>query len=144
MSEGVSKNHKSSNKSNDLNSFRIYYIFSDFGILWVGGAKVGGWGAIHMCAHSCMHMDMQVCHANNYMLRNCKWPTPCLSCLTCVCVHMHVCACAINLELTKIIKFSLKIYDLWRYPYLWMGAHMDGHIDGWSHGWGHVKSLKIK
>ena len=26
----------------------------------------------------------------------------------------------INLDLTKIIQFCLKIYDLWRHPYLWM------------------------
>ena len=40
----------------------------------------------------------------------------------------------IKLELINIIQFCLKIYDLWRHPYLW--------VDGWVNGWAHVKSLK--
>ena len=40
----------------------------------------------------------------------------------------------IKLELIDIIRFCLKIYDLWRHPYLW--------VDGWVNGWAHVKSLK--
>ena len=40
----------------------------------------------------------------------------------------------IKLELINIIWFCLKIYDLWRYPYLW--------VDGWVNGWAHVKPLK--
>ena len=37
-------------------------------------------------------------------------------------------------ELIDIIRFYLKIYDLWRHPNLW--------VDGWVNGWAHVKSLK--
>ena len=37
-------------------------------------------------------------------------------------------------ELIDIIRFCLKIYDLWRHPHLW--------VDGWVNGWAHVKSLK--
>ena len=40
----------------------------------------------------------------------------------------------IKLELIDIIWFCLKIYGLWRHPYLW--------VDGWVNGWAHVKSLK--
>ena len=40
----------------------------------------------------------------------------------------------IKLECIDIIQFCLKIYDLWRHPYLW--------VDGWVNGWAHVKSLK--
>ena len=37
-------------------------------------------------------------------------------------------------ELIDIIRFCLKIYDLWTHPHLW--------TDGWVNGWAHVKSLK--
>ena len=37
----------------------------------------------------------------------------------------------INLDLIKIIKFCLKIYDLLRHPHLWVGV--------WVNGWGQVK-----
>ena len=37
----------------------------------------------------------------------------------------------INLDLIKIIKFCLKIYDLLRHPHLWVGV--------WINGWGQVK-----
>ena len=40
----------------------------------------------------------------------------------------------IKLELINIIWFCLKIYNLWRHPYLW--------VDGWVYGWAHVKPLK--
>ena len=33
----------------------------------------------------------------------------------------------INLDLIEIIQLSLKIYDLLRYPHLWVG----GWVDGW-------------
>ena len=39
-----------------------------------------------------------------------------------------------NLDLIEIIKFCLKIYDLWRHSHLW--------VDVWVDGWGHVKLLK--
>ena len=42
----------------------------------------------------------------------------------------------IKLELIVIIQFCLKIYDLWRHPYLWMSI--------WVNGWDHVKSPNIK
>ena len=37
----------------------------------------------------------------------------------------------INLDLIKIIKFCLKIYDLLRHPHLWVGV--------WVNGWSQVK-----
>ena len=40
----------------------------------------------------------------------------------------------IKIELINIISFCLKIYDLWRHPYLW--------VDGLVNGWAHVKPLK--
>ena len=40
----------------------------------------------------------------------------------------------IKLEFIDIIRFCLKIYDLWRHPHLW--------VNGWVNGWAHVKSLK--
>ena len=36
-----------------------------------------------------------------------------------------------NLDLIKIIKFCLKIYDLLRHPHRWVGV--------WVNGWGQVK-----
>ena len=66
------------------------------GSRWVGGC-LGAWGmSPHMCTCTNAHV---------YMYRNCKWLLtwrhPCLSCLTCMCVHacacvcmhVHVCAC---------------------------------------------------
>ena len=41
----------------------------------------------------------------------------------------------VKLELTDIIRFCLKIYDLWRHPHL--------SVDGWVNGWAHVKLLKL-
>ena len=41
----------------------------------------------------------------------------------------------IKLELIDIIRFCLKIYDLWRHPHIW--------VDVWVNGWAHVKSLKL-
>ena len=76
--------------------------------LWEGGRWVGGiWGHGGVPRHMHMHMHAHTCtcmhtHARNTkinMLENCKWlppwRQPCLSCLTCmhVCVHMHACAC---------------------------------------------------
>ena len=46
----------------------------------------------------------------------------------------HITKYRINLDLIKIIKFCLKIYNLSRHPYLW--------VDGWINGWAHVKPLK--
>ena len=45
----------------------------------------------------------------------------------------------INLDLIEIIQFCLKIYDLLRYPHLWvgvwvvlwMGGLMDGSMSQW-------------
>ena len=39
----------------------------------------------------------------------------------------------INCNLIEIVQFSLKMYDLWRHPHLWLGVWM-----------GLVKSLKVK
>ena len=41
----------------------------------------------------------------------------------------------INLDLIEIIQFGLKIYDLWRHPYPWLGAWvvrcMGGSVGQW-------------
>ena len=36
----------------------------------------------------------------------------------------------INLDLTEIILFCLKIYDLLRHPHLWVGIWVVGWMDG--------------
>ena len=60
----------------------------------------------------------------------------------------HITKNQINLELIKIIQFSLKICDLLRHPHLWMGGWVVGWISGLmdesTGGWDQVKSLKIK
>ena len=74
---------------------------------WLGtfpalaGVELGGsgsgcdWGChppcLHMHAHThtCTHM----CNTKIYMYRNCKWPPPCLLCLTCMHVCTHACLC---------------------------------------------------
>ena len=38
----------------------------------------------------------------------------------------------IKLELIDVIRFCLKIYDLWRHPHLW--------VDGWVNGLAHVNN----
>ena len=47
----------------------------------------------------------------------------------------HVTKYQINLDVTKIIQFCLKIYDLLRHPHLGVGVW----INGWVNGWGQVK-----
>ena len=43
----------------------------------------------------------------------------------------------INLDIIEIIKFCLKIYDLWRHLHLWVGVW----VDGWfSRSMGGVRS----
>ena len=44
----------------------------------------------------------------------------------------------INLDLIKIILFCLKIYDLLRHPYLWVGIWVVGWMGGWVNGWVHM------
>ena len=56
----------------------------------------------------------------------------------------HINKNQINLELIKIIQFSLKICDLLRHPHLWMGGWVDQWVNGWVNWWGQVKSLKIE
>ena len=41
--------------------------------------------------------------------------------------------------LIEMIRFCLKIYDLYRHPNPWVG----GWVGQWVNGWGWVKSLKI-
>ena len=41
----------------------------------------------------------------------------------------------INMDLTKIIQFCLKIYDLLRHPHLWVGVWMVRLMGGWMVGW---------
>ena len=38
----------------------------------------------------------------------------------------HITKYQINLDLIEIIQFCLKIYDLLRHPYLWVGVWVDG------------------
>ena len=33
-----------------------------------------------------------------------------------------------NVDLIKMIQFCLKIYDLWRHPYLWVGVWVVGWV----------------
>ena len=44
----------------------------------------------------------------------------------------------INLDLIKIILFCLKIYDLLRHPYVWVGIWVVGWMGGWVNGWVHM------
>ena len=43
----------------------------------------------------------------------------------------HITKYQINLDLIEIIQFCLKIYNLLRYPHLWVGVSING--------WGQVK-----
>ena len=46
----------------------------------------------------------------------------------------------INLDIIEIIQFCLKIYDLWRHLYLWVGVW----VDGWfSRSMGGVRSYYL-
>ena len=144
MSSGLFRGKESSNR---IKLSRLVQDLLNFGVLgflwlWGGGRWVGVSGGMgvspHMC--TCTHT-----HAHVYMNRNCKWPPtwrhPCLSCLTCMCMHawdtphtpmpihpsaipmpIHPSAIpmgdpgigqnSITLELIKIFQFCLKIYDL--------------------------------
>ena len=91
--------------SNRIEISRLVQDLLNFGVfsslrLWGGGRwgvsggdLEGGGVSPHTCTHTCMHA-----HARKRMYRNCKWlPTwrhPCLSCLTCMCVHACACMCA--------------------------------------------------
>ena len=97
---------RSKESSNRIELSRLVQDVLNFGFLgslrlWGGGRWVrdvwghlGAWEGVpthmHTHVHVCTHM-----HAYVYMYRNCKWPPtwrhPCLSCLTCMC--MHVCVC---------------------------------------------------
>ena len=44
----------------------------------------------------------------------------------------HITKYQINLYLTKIIQFCLKIYDLLRHPYLWVGVWVKVCVNGWG------------
>ena len=50
----------------------------------------------------------------------------------------------VNCHIIEISEFCLKIYDLWRYPHLWVGVWVDGWVIVWVSGWSLVKSLNIK
>ena len=51
----------------------------------------------------------------------------------------------INLDIIEIIKFCLKIYDLWRHLNLWVGVYMlGGWVVQWVNGWGQVILLNIE
>ena len=102
MSSGVFRGKESSNR---IELSRLVQDLLHFGVLgslwlwgegrWVGGVwgHLGAWGCLHMYAHVCMHMYTCIENANGCL----TWRHPCLaclSCLTCMCVHVHVCACA--------------------------------------------------
>ena len=86
----------------------------------------------------------------------------------CMCMHVHMCGGhplttppphppthppggtpkisenSIALELIETFQFCLKIWNLWRLPYPWVGVSFGGWVDGgWVDGWGQVKTLKI-
>ena len=107
MSSGMFTGKESLNR---IELSRLVQDLLNFGVLgslrlrgggrWVGrvsGAS-GGMGGVpphmHMHTHACTRTYTHVC-----MYRNCKWPPtwrhPCLTCLTCMCVHacMHVHVC---------------------------------------------------
>ena len=42
----------------------------------------------------------------------------------------HITKNQINLDLIGIIKFCLKIYDLWKHPHLWVGVWVVGWMGG--------------
>ena len=87
MSSGVFRGKESSNR---IELSQLVQDLLNFGVLgslhlWggqVGGRCLGTSGGMGVSPHACMHM-----------YRNCKWRHPCLSCLTCMCVHvcMHAC-----------------------------------------------------
>ena len=162
MSSGVLRDKESSNR---IELSQLVQDLLNFGVLAPCGLGEGtnDWGAswdmgvsTHMC--TCMHA-----HADTHMYWNCKWPPswrhPCLSCLTCMCVHVHVCmGCphtptptptpihsppfpgwtprisknSITLQPIKIIQFCLKIWNLWGLPHTWVGVWFGGWMGGVS------------
>ena len=92
MSSGMFWGKESSNR------IEISWLVQDllnFGVLGSllllgGGRWVGVAGGMWGCPNTCTCK-----HAHVYMYRNCKWlltwKHPCLSCLTCMCVHVCVC-----------------------------------------------------
>ena len=83
--------------SNRIELSRLVQDLLNFGVLgslqlWGGGRWMGASGGMGGVphTHTCTHTHL-------YMYRNCKWlPTwrhPCLACLTCMCVCVHVHAC---------------------------------------------------
>ena len=92
MSSGVFRGKESSNR---IELSQLVQDLLNFGVLeslrlWGGDRWVGGClGASQ--GMGCLHMHS---HAHMHMYTNCKWlPTwrhPCLSCLTCMCVHACV------------------------------------------------------
>ena len=55
---------------------------------WVGGVSGGIWR--HGGVTTCMHMHINACIE---IARPPTWRHPCLSCLTCMCVHVCMCEC---------------------------------------------------
>ena len=41
----------------------------------------------------------------------------------------HITKYQINLDLIEVIQFCLKIYDLLRYPHLWVGVWINGWVN---------------
>ena len=41
----------------------------------------------------------------------------------------------IKVELINIIRFCLKIYDLWRHSHLWVDESVNGRAHVWVVGW---------
>ena len=42
----------------------------------------------------------------------------------------HISQYRINLDLIEIIQFCLKVYDLLRYPHLWVGVWVNEWVNG--------------
>ena len=96
MRSGMFRGKESSNR---IELSRLVQDLLNFGVLsslrlWGGGRWVGGMGGVPTHMHTHTHARTHT-HTHLYMYRNCKWPPtwrhPCLTCLTCMC--MHACAC---------------------------------------------------
>ena len=93
MSSGVFRGKKSLNRIELSQLVQDLLNFGVLGSLQLCEGHLGAWGVPR---HVHIHGHPYTCtHAYVYMYRNCKWlPTwrhPCLSCLTCMCVHVHAC-----------------------------------------------------
>ena len=93
---------------------------------------------LHACVHACMCMCMHVCMGHPHT----PIPTPTPS--TC---HpprgtLGISKNLITLELIKIIRFCLKIRNLWRISHPWVGVWFGGWVGGWMGSGQIIKNFK--